>query len=212
MSRARVLSVAAVGVIVLGRLLTLQQGSAPVDLVIKVTAGYEGSSVGSITMEYHWQSKELILNTEYQEIYWRHQSVSASSSPKNDVERTIAQYFTDAAAQTSVPCWMHLYDDGSWEMGFCMVVGEMSVTLTFTGVGTIVSDVAVSGDVGMIPQGLKTELQSMGISSLDVTLGWSLRISKNFLENWAANTYDVFRWIWDGITNTSSKLLGHIIF
>ena len=41
MSKVKILSIAVLGVIVLGFLFTLQQGTAPIDLVITVTADYE---------------------------------------------------------------------------------------------------------------------------------------------------------------------------
>ncbi len=213
MSKSKVTGATAIiGVVLIGLVLTLQQGTAPIDVVITVTVDYDGDSVGSLALTYHWKSKQLNLDTEYQEIDWQSDTVSATSSPTNQIERTIAEYLQEGTTQASSPCWIRLYENSSWELGLRISIGEIPITLTFTGTGPLVDNVVISGDVSLIPPGLKSELQNMGISGLDIKVGWKLVISQDFLVKWAANISEVFRWIWDGISDVGEKVLGSIDF
>jgi hypothetical protein len=212
MSKTRVIAIALVGVALVGLVITFQQGSVPIDLVLSITVDYEGSTIGSLELNYYWKSRTLNFDAEYQEIDWQSESVVASSSPIGQIEQTIVNHMNEATTDEYVPCWMRLNEDGSWEMGLRFLIGSMPVTLSFSGVGPVVDDISISGDINLISPDLKTELQSLGISGLDVTLGWNLVVSRNFLENWAANTFEIFRWAWDGITDIGSRFLGSIDF
>ncbi len=212
MSKSRMCLSALACIAIIGLVLTLQQGTAPVDVVITVTVDYDGDSIGSLALTYHWKSKQLDVDTEYQEIDWQSDTVSATSSPTNQIERTIVEYLQEGSTQTSLPCWIRLYEDGSWELGFRVSIGEIPITLTFTGTGPLVDNVSLSGDVSLIPPGLKSELQDMGISGLDIKVGWKLVISQDFLVRWAANIFEVFRWIGEGISDVGELVLGSIDF
>ncbi len=212
MSKSKICLSALVCIAVIGLVLTLQQGTAPVDVVITVTVDYDGDSIGSLALTYHWKSKQLDLDTEYQEIDWQSDTVSATSSPTNQIERKIVEYLQEGSTQTSSPCWIRLYEDGSWELGLRISIGGIPITLTFTGTGPVVDSVVLSGDVNLIPSGLKSELQNMGISGLDIKVGWKLVISQDFLERWAANIFEVFRWIGEGISDVGEQVLGSIDF
>ena len=212
MSKSRLFAVAVACIVVFGLFQTLQQGNTPIDVVITVTVDYDGDTVGSLGLKYHWKSKQFDLDTEFQEIDWQSNTVSASSSPTNQIDHTIAEYLQHASTQTSSPCWIHLWDDGSWELGFRITIGGIPITLTFTGTGPLVDNVALSGDVNLISSELKSELQNMGVSGIDIKVGWNLVISRSFLQSWTTNVFEVFRWVWNGITDTSELLLGSINF
>ncbi|MCK4817065.1 hypothetical protein KA005_14945, partial [bacterium] len=92
MSKSKILLSALACIAIIGLVLTLQQGYAPVDVVITVTVDYDGDSIGSLALTYHWKSKQLDLDTEYQEIDWQSDTISATSSPTNQIEQTIAEY------------------------------------------------------------------------------------------------------------------------
>ena len=212
MSKSRLLVGAIACIVIIGLALTLQQGKTPVDVVITVTVDYDGNTVGSLGLTYHWKSKQLDLDTEYQEIDWQSNTLSASSSPTNQIEHIIAEHLQQASTQTSSPCWIHLWDDGSWELELRITIGGIPITLTFTGIGPLVDNVALSSDVNLISSELKSELQNLGISGIDIKVGWTLKISRSFLESWAENIFEVFRWMWAGISDTSELVLGSIDF
>lgn len=211
MSRSTLSTLAILGVIVLliiATSRTVQESGAPVDLRVSVTVDYRGSQIGSLVLEYHWVSGELEQSSSLETVSWLDSTVSASSSADNDIEEIIIDYLGEASASGS---WLTIGKDSSWTATFPIIIGgSLPVTLSFTGKGSDVTDIAVSGEASMLPSGLRIALRQLGVTDLDLKVNWSLTISKDFLTDWVANVLEVAFEGWNSVVDIGSESLGAI--
>ena len=184
---------------------TLNESGAPVDLEVSLRADYRGTTVGSTTLRYHWISGELAQSSESEVIGWRDQTVAASSSISNSIDSKILEYLSEATQSTS---WLRVGEDGSWAASFAVLVGgSLPIHLVFSGRDGIVTGVSVTCDAELLPSALKTTLRNLGVTGLDLVVGWNLVISGDFLKDWIANLFQIIR---EGITTiaeTSSRFV-----
>lgn len=198
-----VLSIAAVVTIT-----TLNESGAPVDLEISLQIDYLGATVGSTNLRYQWLSGELGQETEFETIDWQKKSVTTTTTAINNIDTIIIDYLGTATQSSS---WLTIDDDGYWIASFSLLFGSsLPIYLTFYGKDAIVNDVAVSCDTSLLPSGLKTALNNLGITNLDLVLGWNLIISGDFLRSWFSNLFGFFREGINTVTRIGSQIVGSI--
>lgn len=174
---------------------TVNENGAPLDIEMCLRADYRGSTIGSMTLKYHWLSGELSQSSKTQVLEWRDSSATASAAVSNDVDSRFLEYLQEATQSLS---WLRVDQDGQWTASFTILVGDcLPVSLVFSGTDAVVDDISVACDAALLPAGLKTALSNLGITGLDLVVGWNLVISGDFLRDWIANLFNVIR---DSIT------------
>lgn len=211
MSKSPLPSIAIICVIAVAiyvSVITLNQSGAPVDLELTLSLEYQGTSIGSTDLKYHWLSGEVSQESEFETIEWQDRTVTASALSYNSIDSTIIEYLGEASQSGS---WLSIDEDGYWTVSFTLLVGgSLPIYLIFSGKDTTVNDVSLSSDASFLPTALKTALKNLGITSLDLILGWNLVISGDFLRSWFSNLFDFIR---DGISTIrriGSSLIGSI--
>jgi hypothetical protein len=203
-----IMILAALVVIVYVTTTTLNQSGAPVDLEVTLKVDYDGTTVGSTVLKYHWLSGSLSRNQETEIIDWQQGTVAATSSTSNSIDSTIKEYMISATQSYSL---LAIDEDGHWSATFTILVGgTLPVYLTFYGLDALVTEVTVSSDASLLPSSLKTALINLGVTSIDLIVGWKLVISGDFLKDWFRNLFEFIREGIQTIINESNKFVGSL--
>lgn len=136
----------------------------------------------------------------------------AQGSTANDIESKMMEYLGEAVVDRSP---FSIQNDGPWTFSLGFTIGEsLPVDFEFTGTGSLIDGVEVSSDVSLLPTGLRNELRQLGVTNLDLQVGWYLYISGDFLKGWASNAFGLLSQIWAAVTNivdNSTKAIGSIV-
>ena len=207
-SLSTLLMVIGLTVVAVVTIATINESEAPIDLEISTQIDYRGATVGSTTLRYHWLSGELGQDTELETIDWQEKSVSTTTTATNNIDSIIIDYLGTATQSSS---WLTIDNDGYWIASFSLLIGSsLPIYLVFNGKDAIVNDVSISCDVSLLPSGLKTALNNLGITNLDFILRWNLIISGDFLRSWFSNLFGVFREGINTVTRIGEQFVGSI--
>ncbi|MFW9798544.1 MAG: hypothetical protein ACFFE2_16010 [Candidatus Thorarchaeota archaeon] len=200
-----ILTICILGIVTIN---TLNESGAPVDLELTLKAEYDGTTVGSTTLKYRWLSKAISQDHTTEEIDWHDNTVTVNAITSNSIESTIKEYLNSATQSSS---WLTIEEDGHWSVSFTIMIGgSLPIYLTFFGIDGIVTDVVVSSDVNLLPTGLKTALNNLGVTNIDLILGWKLVISGDFIEDWLRNLFELVREGIQTIVDESNEFLGSL--
>lgn len=211
MARSLLGTVALIAVIVVGAyvtITTLNQSGTPVDLEISLSVDYDGTTVGSTTLKYHWVSNSLSQESTSETIDWNARTVTAEGVEATNVDSIIKTHLETATQSFST---LNINEDGFWTASFTILIGgSLPLSLTFSGRDVVVNDVSVSCDVSLLPSGLKSALKELGVTNIDVITGWKLVISGDFFRAWFQNLFDFLRESIQTIVEESSEFVGSL--
>lgn len=211
MARSLLGTVALIAIIAVGvyvTYITLNQSGAPVDLEVSLKVDYDGTTVGSTTVRYHWVSNSLSQESSSEEIDWDARTVTAKGVAATNVDLIIKTHLETATQSFST---LNINEDGYWTASFSILIGgSLPLHLTFSGRDVVVNDVSISCDVSLLPAGLKSALNELGVTNIDVVTGWKLIISGDFFRAWFQNLFDFLRESIQTIVEESSEFVGSL--
>ena len=159
----------------------------PIKLQTILSFEYEGDSGGTLTETFRWSALDFSDLQGNPEVQWKQQIVECEASLSTSVDILLNEYFSTMTLGENE---LTLFTNGQWLLHLQYDLGSnIELNIDISGVNDTILGVNPYADFSLIPQTLKSSLNNLGISSVQVRASIDFRILVEFLQRF------VSRWI-----------------
>ena len=180
----------------------------PIKLQTILSFEYEGDLGGTLTETFHWSALDFSDIQGNPEVQWKQQIVECEASLYTSVDILLHEYFSTMTLGENE---LTLYMNGQWLLHLQYDLGSnIELNVDISGVNDTILGINPYADFSLIPQTLRTSLNELGISVIQVRASIDFRILIEFLQRFISKWIQIAQGAIGWIIEQIDCLLGTI--